>query len=236
MARAIAPRWPASRASASTAPTSHRSWSQASTIWLIMPASPKRWPSSGEKIVTPASRSRAISSGTMTPPPPPKILTWPAPSSRRDSARYSKNSTCPPWYELTATPWTSSSSTAATISLTARLWPRCTTSAPCDCRMRRMMLMLASCPSNSADDVTKRTGWLGLIQTRALSIGDTIVGLPTILARLGGHDDHSRGSPSTRSNAPASCGANASATTHPCDSPRRSCGCSSSCSRRSMPP
>src|SRR6201996_7156833 len=60
-----------------------------------------------------------------------------------------------------ATPWASSSSTASTTSRTDRSWPRCTTSAPCDCRIRRMMLIAASCPSNSAAAVTKRTGRSG---------------------------------------------------------------------------
>src|ERR1700753_1934007 len=60
-----------------------------------------------------------------------------------------------------ATPWASSSSTASTTSRTDRSWPRCTTSAPCDCRIRRMMLIAASCPANSAAAVTKRTGRSG---------------------------------------------------------------------------
>jgi hypothetical protein len=34
-------------------------------------------------------------------------------------------------------------------------------SAPCDCRIRRLILIAASCPSNSAVDVTKRTGFTG---------------------------------------------------------------------------
>jgi hypothetical protein len=45
--------------------------SQSRTMVLIIPARPSRCPSSGEKIVTPALRRRAISSATMTPPPPP---------------------------------------------------------------------------------------------------------------------------------------------------------------------
>ncbi len=42
--------------------------------WLTIPGRPSRCPSSGLKIVTPASRSRAISLGTMTPPPPPTTV------------------------------------------------------------------------------------------------------------------------------------------------------------------
>ena len=56
-------------------------------------------------MVTPDSRSRVISAGTMTPPPPPTTFTWSAPAARRDCTRYSKYSTCPPWYDETATPW-----------------------------------------------------------------------------------------------------------------------------------
>src|SRR4051812_26177802 len=50
---------------------------------------------------------------------------------------------------------------AVATSSTDRLCPRCTTSAPCDCRIRRMMLMEASCPSNRLDAVTNRTGFTG---------------------------------------------------------------------------
>jgi hypothetical protein len=46
--------------------------SHSAIIELIMPASPMRWPSSGEKMrATPYSCSARISSATMTPPPPP---------------------------------------------------------------------------------------------------------------------------------------------------------------------
>ena len=78
---------------AETGWTSHGSKSQAATTVFTMPGSPRRWPSSGEKIVTPLSRSRAISSCTMTPPPPPTTFTCPAPRSRSDRTRYSKYST-----------------------------------------------------------------------------------------------------------------------------------------------
>ena len=54
-------------------------------------------------------------------------------------------------------PCTSSCSAAVTISSTERLCPRCTTSAPMPWRMRRMMLIAASWPSNRAAAVTKRT-------------------------------------------------------------------------------
>jgi len=43
-----------------------------------------------------------------------------------------------------------------TISFTERLCPRWITSAPSCCRMRRMMLIEASCPSKSAVAVAKR--------------------------------------------------------------------------------
>ena len=36
------------------------------------------------------------------------------------------------------------------------------TSAPSACKMRRMMLMAASCPSNRLAAVTKRMGWVGV--------------------------------------------------------------------------
>ena len=58
---------------------SHGSKSQSATTELIIPTRPIRWPSSGEKMVTPDSRRRLISAGTMTPPPPPTTLTWSAP-------------------------------------------------------------------------------------------------------------------------------------------------------------
>ncbi len=54
-------------------------------------------------------------------------------------------------------PCTSSCSAQSTISLTERLWPRWITSQPMLCRMRRMMLIDASWPSNSDAAVTKRT-------------------------------------------------------------------------------
>ena len=144
MARAMASRSPASTASASAWRFSHGSKSQSATTELIIPTRPIFWPSSGEKIVTPDSRSRSISAGTMTPPPPPTTLTWSAPAARSDSTRYSKYSTCPPWYDETATPCTSSSSAASTTSWTERLWPRWITSQPWLWRIRRMMLIEAS--------------------------------------------------------------------------------------------
>ena len=58
-------------------------------------------------------------------------------------------------------PWASSCSAASTTSSTERLWPRWMTSAPDACSIRRMMLIEASWPSNSAAAVTKRTGWRG---------------------------------------------------------------------------
>ena len=53
-------------------------------------------------------------------------------------------------------PCTSSCSAASTTSFTERLWPRWITSAPEACRMRRMMLIDASWPSNRLAAVTKR--------------------------------------------------------------------------------
>ena len=97
MARATANRSPLSTCSTVTAPSDQRSTSQSATTELIIPTRPIFWPSSGEKIVTPDSRSRVISDGTITPPPPPTTFTWPAPWARSDSTRYSKYSTCPPW-------------------------------------------------------------------------------------------------------------------------------------------
>jgi hypothetical protein len=69
-----------------------------------------------------------------------------------------------------AMPWTSSWIAASTTSATDRLWPRWMTSAPCDCRMRRMMLIAASCPSNRLDAVTKRTGFAGRCRVVAMRI------------------------------------------------------------------
>ena len=74
---------------------------------------------------------------------------------------YLKYSTWPPWYELIAMPCTSSCSAAVTTSSTERLWPRWITSAPMPCRMRRMMLIAASWPSNRLAAVTKRTLFAG---------------------------------------------------------------------------
>ena len=47
-------------------------------------------------------------------------------------------------------------SAALTTSSTERLWPRWITSAPEACKMRRMMLIEASWPSNKLAAVTKR--------------------------------------------------------------------------------
>src|ERR1700733_5378486 len=65
-----------------------------------------------------------------------------------------------------ATPWASSSRTASTTSRTDRSCPRWTTSAPWACRIRRMMLIAASCPSNRAAAVTNRTGCAGTYRSR----------------------------------------------------------------------
>ena len=71
-------------------------------------------------------------------------------------------------------PWTSSWMAQSTISCTERLWPRWITSAPDDWRMRRMMLMAASCPSKSDAAVTIRTwclGWYGLSAGLVIALG-----------------------------------------------------------------
>src|SRR5690606_28394969 len=141
---------------------SARATSHSRIMWLIIPGRPSSRPSSGEKMrATPRECSRSIPSWPMTPPPPPNTFTWPAPRSASSSTRYVKYSTCPPWYALIATPWASSAIAAVTTSSTERLCPRWITSAPCDCRMRRMMLMEASCPSNRLAAVTNRTGCTG---------------------------------------------------------------------------
>src|SRR5919204_2466025 len=65
-------------------------------------------------------------------------------------------------------PCASSCSAAVTTSSTERLWPRWITSAPMPCRMRRMMLIAASWPSNSEAAVTKRTLFVGRYSASAL--------------------------------------------------------------------
>src|SRR5690606_40373413 len=44
------------------------------------------------------------------------------------------------------------------MSPTLRLWPRWTTSAPCACKSRRIMLMAASWPANNEAALTNREG------------------------------------------------------------------------------
>src|SRR6478735_5672411 len=71
-------------------------------------------------------------------------------------------------------PCTSSWTAARTTSSTERLCPRWTTSAPSDWRIRRMMLIEASWPSNRLAAVTKRTGLVGIeevLRSRALLSG-----------------------------------------------------------------
>src|SRR5438477_12685215 len=65
-------------------------------------------------------------------------------------------------------PCASSCSAAVTTSSTERLWPRWITSAPIPCRMRRMMLIAASWPSNSEAAVTNRTLLVGRYSASAL--------------------------------------------------------------------
>ncbi|MCY1533136.1 hypothetical protein D9M68_684490 [compost metagenome] len=65
---------------------------------LIIPCRPIFRPSSGEYMrEIPYSCNSAISEGRITPPPPPKILIWPAPRSCSRSYMYLKYSICPPW-------------------------------------------------------------------------------------------------------------------------------------------
>ena len=66
-------------------------------IKSIIPRRPSSNPSSGENMrVTPYLWSSLISAGTITPPPPPKTLIWPAPRSRSRSTIYLKYSMWPP--------------------------------------------------------------------------------------------------------------------------------------------
>ena len=58
---------------------------------------------------------------------------------------------------------------ARTMSATLRLCPRCTTSAPCACSSRRMMLIAASWPSNSEAALTKRSGATSVLLRGSLS-------------------------------------------------------------------
>ena len=69
---------------------------------------------------------------------------------------YLKYSLCPPWYDVMAMALASSWMAVLTTSSTLRSCPKWMTSAPEACRMRRMMLMEASCPSNSEAAVTMR--------------------------------------------------------------------------------
>src|SRR5690349_922796 len=72
-------------------------------------------------------------------------------------------------------PCASSCSAAVTTSSTERLWPRWITSAPMPCRMRRMMLIAASWPSNRLAAVTKRTLLVGRYSASALYSADRSV-------------------------------------------------------------
>src|SRR6185436_184942 len=74
-----------------------------------------------------------------------------------------------------AMPCTSSCSAAVTTSSTLRLCPRWITSAPMPCRMRRMMLIAASWPSNRLAAVTKRTLLVGRYSASALYSADRSV-------------------------------------------------------------
>ena len=62
--------------------------------------------------------------------------------------------------------------------VTLRLWPRWITSAPCACRILRMMLIEASWPSKSSTRSTTRTGCSGWWRS--------LTGLPRIVARGSG--------------------------------------------------
>src|SRR5439155_15108864 len=71
-----------------------------------------------------------------------------------------------------------------TTSSTERLWPRWITSAPVLMRMRRMMLIAASWPSNSDAAVTKRTLLVGRYSARALCSAERSV-MATLSERVG---------------------------------------------------
>ena len=73
-----------------------------------------------------------------------------------------------------AMPCASSCSAAVTTSSTERLWPRWITSAPMPCRMRRMMLIAASWPSNRRAAVTKRTLLVGPVVGEGLEFGGEV--------------------------------------------------------------
>ena len=116
----------------------------------------------------PGSASRAISSATMTPPPPPKTLTCPAPSLARALDQVAEV------LDVSALVGADGDALrrpprapASTTSSTDRLCPRWTTSAPWVCRIRRMMLIDASCPSKRLAAVTKRTGCIGRYRASA---------------------------------------------------------------------
>src|SRR5450631_1070482 len=106
------------------------------------------------------------------------------PRSRSRSSMYLKNSTCPPWYDEMAIPCASSCSAQVTISSTERLCPRWITSQPDACRMRRMMLIDASWPSNRLAAVTKRILCCGLTTGGFFAIETSFTRLSWGLIRL----------------------------------------------------
>ncbi len=73
-------------------------------------------------------------------------------------------------------PCASSCNAQSTISSTPRLWPRWITSQPDACRMRRMMLIDASWPSNSEAAVTNRTLFTGLWTSGFWAIDRSVIG------------------------------------------------------------
>ncbi len=87
MTRASTPGAPRKRSWSDSGRSEARSRSHSTTSWLTMRARPRRCPSSGAKIDTPACSSSAISEATITPPPPPYTPMSPRPRARSWSTR-----------------------------------------------------------------------------------------------------------------------------------------------------
>src|SRR5438132_2136940 len=75
-------------------------------------------------------------------------------------------------------PCTSSCRAALTISPTERLCPRWMTSTPLDCKIRRMILIEASCPSKSAAAVMKRIFCFAVYGCSCLLSERSVIGAP----------------------------------------------------------
>ena len=99
----------------------------------------------------------------MTPPPPPKTFDVAAAIGLEQVQHVPKNSTWPPWWRADRDALDILLQSGIDDFLpTERLCPRWITSAPVAWMMRRMMLIDASCPSNSDAAVTKRSLFFGL--------------------------------------------------------------------------